>query len=74
METVSLDRKGRITIPKERREELGLAEDDKFVLEVERGELRLRPLVRKQVKVRARRRWGRETFPRSGEALFADEK
>ena len=74
METVSLDKKGRITIPKAKREELGLGEDDEFRLEIERGELRLKPIVRKQLKVKARRRWGREAFPKTAEALFADEE
>ena len=74
VETVSVDGRGRVTIPKERREELGLGEKDELVLSVEEGELRLRPKVRKQLKVRAGRRWGREAFPRSREASFADEE
>lgn len=74
METVSLDKKGRITIPREKREELGLHEEDELQLAVEHGELRLKPLLRKQLKVKARRKWGREAFPKSREASFADEE
>jgi AbrB family looped-hinge helix DNA binding protein len=74
MDVVSLDRKGRVTIPKPQREALGLAEEDELTLTLEGGELRLRPVARKQLKVRARRKWGREAFLKSGEATFADEE
>jgi len=70
---VSLDKKGRVTIPKEHREALGLEEEDRLALRLERGELRLRPVTREQLKLRARRKWGREAFPSSKEATFADE-
>ena len=70
---VSLDKKGRVTIPKEHREALGLEVEDRLALTLEHGELRLRPVTRKQVKIRARRKWGREAFPSSREASFADE-
>ena len=73
MEVVSVDKKGRVTIPKPHREALGLADEDELTLTVEAGELRLRPVTRKPLKVRARRRWGREAFPTSREAAFADE-
>ncbi|MBI4417053.1 MAG: AbrB/MazE/SpoVT family DNA-binding domain-containing protein [Euryarchaeota archaeon] len=74
METVTLDKKGRVTIPKERREELGLMEDDRLLLAVEGAEIRLKPLVRRQLKVRAGRKWGKEAFPKAGEATFAAEE
>lgn len=70
---MTLDKKGRVTIPKERREELGLTEDDRLLVEVEGAEIRLRPLVRKQLKVRSGRKWGKEAFPKAGEATFAAE-
>lgn len=68
-----MDRKGRVTIPKPHREALGLADEDELTLTVEAGELRLRPVTRKSIKARARRKWGREAFPTSREAAFADE-
>ena len=74
MQTVTLDRKGRVLIPKEQREELGLTEDDQLALAVERGEIRLKPIVRKQYKVKARRKWGKEAFLKAGEASFADDE
>jgi len=74
MHTVKLDRKGRVLIPKEQREELGLTEEDQLAVAVERGEIRLKPIVRKQYKARAARKWGKEAFLKAGEASFADEE
>jgi AbrB family looped-hinge helix DNA binding protein len=73
METVTLDKKGRVTIPKEKREELGITAEDRLLLIVEGAEIRLRPVVRQQLKVRASRRWGKEAFRKAGEATFAAE-
>ena len=70
MEVVSVDKKGRVTIPKPHREALGLAEKDELTLTVEAGELRLRRVTSEPLKARARRRWGREAFPMSREAAF----
>ena len=74
MDVVTVDKKGRVTIPKPHREALGLAEEDRLTLSVEGGEIRLRPETRAQHKVRARRKWGREAFLKSREAAFADEE
>jgi len=74
MNTVTLDRRGRVTIPKGWRERLGLRADDDLVLEVVGSEVRLRPVVRKQHTVKARRRWGREAFFKSGEASFGGDE
>lgn len=73
VEVVSVDKKGRVTIPRADREALGFADEDELTLKVEGGELRLRPVTRKPVTVRARRKWGREAFLTSREAAFADE-
>ncbi len=74
MEVVSVDKKGRVTIPKPHRDALGLEGEDELSLTVDRGELRLRPLARKPLMVRARRKWGREAFPTSREAAFVDDR
>jgi len=74
METVTLDHKGRVTIPKEARDRLSLSEADELIVSVDEGEVRLRPLVPDQPKLRRRRRWGKEAFPRAGEALFAGDE
>lgn len=69
-----MDKKGRVTIPKEKRKELALTENDRLLIAVEGAEIRLRPVVRKQLKVRAGRKWGKEAFPKAGETTFATEK
>ena len=74
MQTVTLDKKGRVLIPKKQREELGLTEEDQLAVAVERGEIRLKPIVRKQDKVKAGRSWGKEAFLKAGEASFADDE
>jgi len=74
MQTVTLDKKGRVLIPKEQREELGLTEEDQLAVAVERGEIRLKPVVRTQYKAKAGRRWGKEAFLKAGEASFADDE
>jgi len=74
MQTVTLDKKGRVLIPKEQREELGLTEEDQLAVVVERGEIRLKPVVRKQYKAKAGRKWGKEAFLKAGEASFADDE
>lgn len=74
MPIVTLDKKGRVVIPKEQREELGLADEDELAVAVERGEIRLKPIVRKQFKARAGRKWGREAFLKAGEASFVDDE
>lgn len=74
MQTVTLDKKGRVLIPKQQREELGLSEEDQLAVAVERGEIRLKPVVRRQYKVKAGRKWGKEAFLKAGEASFADDE
>ena len=69
-----LNKMGRVTIPWEKRQELGLMEDYRLLLAVEGAEIRLRPLVRRQLKVMAGRKWGKEAFPKAGEATFAAEE
>jgi len=74
MEVVSLDKKGRITIPKAHREALGLDPGEALTVAVAEGELRLRPVARPALKVRARRTWGREAFPGAKEAARGDDE
>ncbi|HEX9341054.1 MAG TPA: AbrB/MazE/SpoVT family DNA-binding domain-containing protein [Thermoplasmata archaeon] len=74
MQTVTVDRKGRVLIPKEQREELGLTEEDQLSVAVEGGEIRLKPITRKQYKAKSGRKWGKEAFLKAGEASFADEE
>jgi AbrB family looped-hinge helix DNA binding protein len=72
MRTVTLDRRGRVLIPKEQRDELGLTEEDQLAVAVERGEIPLKPIVRKRYKVKAGRRWGKEAFLEGGGGLVRE--
>ena len=72
MKVVTVDERGRITLPSEERRALGLEPGDKLEVSVERGAIVLRPLMPKPVKVRANKEWGREAFLKAGEATFGD--
>lgn len=72
-DTVAIDDKGRVPIPKSVRDRLGLAPREKLELTVEGGEIRLRPVVAEQYTIRVKRRWGKEAFLCAGEAAFGEE-
>ena len=72
MKVVTIDKRGRITLPSEERRILGLEPGDKLEVSVEGGVIVLRPLIPKPVKVRANREWRREAFLEAGEATFGD--
>lgn len=73
-QTVAVDDKGRIAVPRAVRERLGLGPREKLELTVEGGEIRLRPVVAEQPKARARRPWGKHTFMCAGEAAFGGDE
>lgn len=73
-ESVGIDEKGRVAIPKRVRDRLGITPDEKLHLWVEDGEIHISPIVRKPTRIRAKRKWGKESFVKAGEALFADEE
>lgn len=73
-ESVSVDEKGRVAIPKKVRERLGITPDEKLQLWVANGEIHLSPVVRKPTRIKAGRKWGKESFVNAGEALFAGEE
>lgn len=70
MGTTQIDDRGRVTIPKELRERLGLRVGDTLDIGVENGEVRLS--VEREGIERATRdgEWGEETFLDAGEATF----
>ena len=72
MKVVSIDERGRVTLPSESRKVLGLKPGDKLEVSVEGGAIVLRPLIPEPVKIKANRRWGREAFLKAGEATFGD--
>lgn len=74
MKAVTIDKKGRVTIPSEGRRELGLKPGDKLTVSVKGGFIVLKPILPEPVKVRANREWGKEAFLKAGEATFGDRK
>lgn len=68
-----MDERGRVLIPNEERERLGLKPGTDFELVEEKGILLLKPIVSSPVRVKSKKRkWGREAFLDSGEATFGE--
>lgn len=68
-----MDERGRVLIPSEERERLGLKCGTEFELIEEGGVLLLKPIVSAPVTVKSKHgRWGKETFLDSGEATFGE--
>jgi AbrB family looped-hinge helix DNA binding protein len=68
-----MDERGRVLIPYEEREKLGLKPGTDFELVEEKGVLLLKPIVSPPVTVKSKRRkWGKEAFLDSGEATFGE--
>jgi AbrB family looped-hinge helix DNA binding protein len=72
-ETVTLDNRGRITLPKHVRNRLQLDEGDDLDLDLENGEVHLRPDRPPFEPIASgKSEWGTETFMSAGEALFGN--
>jgi len=67
-----MDERGRILIPLDEREKLGLKAGAEFELVQENGALMLKPVISEPLKVEAMRKWGKEAFLCSGEATFGE--
>jgi AbrB family looped-hinge helix DNA binding protein len=67
-----MDERGRVLIPLDERERLGLKAGAEFELIEEEGTLVLKPVISEPVRVRSKRRWGKEAFLDSGEATFGE--
>jgi len=67
-----MDKRGRILIPLDEREKLGLKAGTEFEVVREDGFLVLKPIVPEPLRVEAKRKWGREAFLDSGEATFGE--
>jgi len=73
MGKIKMDERGRVLIPAEEREKLGLRSGAEFELFEENGVLLLRPIISKPISVRSKiERWGKEAFFDSGEATFGE--
>ncbi len=68
-----MDERGRVLIPLDERERLGLKTGTEFELVREDGVLVLKPVVPEPLRVDAKRKkWGKEDFLDSGEATFGE--
>ena len=67
-----MDERGRILIPLDDREKLGLKAGAEFELVQEDGALVLKPVISEPLRVEAKRKWGKEAFLCSGEATFGE--
>jgi len=68
-----MDERGRVLIPAEEREKLGLKSGMEFELGEEGGVLLLKPVIPAPIRVESKKgKWGEEAFPDSGEATFGE--
>lgn len=74
METVSMDRRGRVTIPKVARERLGTTAEDRLVVTVDAGEVRLRPSFSTSPSSAGGAAGAGKRSRAQGEALFARDE
>jgi AbrB family looped-hinge helix DNA binding protein len=72
-ETVTVDGRGRITLPKPVRDRLHLGEDDELVVVVDEGEIHLRPERESFEPINSgKRQWGAEAFLDAGTAMVGE--
>jgi AbrB family looped-hinge helix DNA binding protein len=70
---IRMDERGRVLIPTEERERLGLKSGAEFELIEEKGVLLLKPVVKAPLKVESKKgKWEKEAFLDSGEATFGE--
>jgi AbrB family looped-hinge helix DNA binding protein len=70
---IKMDERGRVLIPTEERDKLGLKPGAEFELTEERGVLLLKPIVSEPIRVQSRKaKWAEEAFLDSGEATFGE--
>ena len=71
-EIITVDDRGRIIIPSRIRKMLNLKKGSKLKVKVVNRDIVLEYVLPKVRKVRANRKWGRETFLDAGEATFGE--
>lgn len=67
-----MDQRGRVLIPLEEREKLGLKSGAEFELVEEEGMLVMKPIVPEPSRLKTKRKWGKEAFLDAGEATFGE--
>jgi AbrB family looped-hinge helix DNA binding protein len=72
VEKVTIDERGRVTIPKNIREKYNFIPGEEFEIIDENDKIILKILVPKQKTVKSSRNWGKNTFLKAGESTFGD--
>ena len=73
MGKTKMDERGRILIPLDERQKLGLKEGTEFDLVRDDGVLILKPVIPEPLRVDAKhKKWGKEAFLDAGEATFGE--
>lgn len=67
---VSIDERGRVTIPKSIREKYNFIPGEKFEVIDENNKIILKLLIPKQKTVKSSGKWGKDTFLKAGESTF----
>ena len=72
VEKVTIDERGRVTIPKSIREKYNFIPGEEFEIIDENDKLILKLLIPKQKTVKSSRKWGKNTFLKAGESTFGE--
>ena len=72
VEKVTIDERGRVTIPKSIREKYNFIPGEEFEIIDENDKLILKLLIPKQKTVKSSRKWGKYTFLKAGESTFGE--
>jgi AbrB family looped-hinge helix DNA binding protein len=72
VEKVTLDERGRVTIPKSIREKHNFNPGEEFEIIDENDKLILKLLIPKQKTVKSSEKWGNNTFLKAGESTFGE--
>jgi AbrB family looped-hinge helix DNA binding protein len=70
VEKVTIDERGRVTIPKSIRDKHNFIPGEEFEIIDENDKLILKLLIPKQKTVKSSRKWGKYTFLKAGELTF----
>lgn len=74
VETVRVDTRGRITLPRHIRQRFRINEGDELDLTIREGEIHLTKERPELQTISDEREWGEEAFLDAGEALFGGER
>lgn len=72
MEKVSIDERGRVTIPKKIREKYNFIPGEEFEIIDKNDRIILKISISKQKKVKRSKEWGDEAFLKAGKSTFGD--